>query len=101
MIAPMTPHFSEELWERMGHNTSVFDSKMPSADPQYTSEETVELVVQINSKIRARVQIPADTGPDDMKQIALSNERVLELLAGKKPLKVIVIPNKLVNLVVK
>jgi leucyl-tRNA synthetase len=101
LLAPMTPHFSEELWQRMGHGESVFDTTMPKADPRYVTQETYELVIQINSKIRARESVEFGTDRAELERIALANDRVSELLAGKDPNKVIVIPNKLVNIVVK
>ena len=101
LLAPMTPHFAEELWERMGHTVSVFDTQMPQADAQYLTQETYDLVIQINSKIRARESVPFDTDRGELERIALANERVRELLEDKPPAKVIVIPNKLVNIVVK
>ena len=101
LLAPMTPHLSEELWERMGHTESVFDTPMPQADPRYVTQETYDLVIQINSKIRAREPVPYDTNKADLEKIALANERVKELLGDQQPRKVIVIPNKLVNIVAK
>ena len=101
LLAPMTPHFSEELWQRMGHTGSVFDERMPQADACYVARQTFDLVIQINSKIRARVCVPAGTAAEELRHIALSNQRVKELLRDKHPQQVIVIPNKLVNIVVK
>jgi leucyl-tRNA synthetase len=101
LMAPMTPHLSEELWERMGQSQSVFDTPMPAPDPQYVKKETYDLVIQVNSKIRAREAVPYGTGPKDLEKTALANERVKQLVGDKKPAKVIVIPNKLVNIVVK
>jgi leucyl-tRNA synthetase len=101
LLAPMTPHLCEELWERMGHRESVFATSMPKSDPQYVTQETYDLVIQINSRIRAREAVPYDTDPKELEKTALENERVVELLGGKRPAKVIVIPNKLVNIVLK
>jgi leucyl-tRNA synthetase len=101
VLAPMTPHLCEELWERMGHRRSVFETPMPKADPEYVTEETYDLVIQINSKIRAREAVPFGTDNDELEKIALDNDRVRELLGEKKPRKIIVIPNKLVNIVAK
>ena len=101
LLAPMTPHLCEELWQRMGHDRSVFEQPMPEADPQYVTKETYDLVIQINSKIRAREAVPFGTDPKELEKAALANERVKELVGDRKPAKIIVIPNKLVNIVVK
>jgi leucyl-tRNA synthetase len=96
----MTPHLSEELWERLGHGESVFDRAMPQADPRYLAPETIELVIQVNSKIRAREAVAADVDAARMREIALAHPRVVEILGAREPRKVIVIPKKLVNIVV-
>jgi leucyl-tRNA synthetase len=101
LLAPMTPHFSEELWERMGHTQSVFETAMPSADPQYVKTEMYELVIQVNSKIRARASVPYGTDRAELERVALANDRIKEQIGAKTPAKIIVIPNKLVNIVVK
>jgi len=100
LLAPMTPHLSEELWERLGHTESVFDGPMPKTDPKYLIAETIELVIQVNSKIRAREAVAADVDDARMREIALAHPRVVEILGERAPRKVIVIPKKLVNIVV-
>ncbi|HET6348280.1 MAG TPA: leucine--tRNA ligase [Candidatus Krumholzibacteria bacterium] len=100
LLAPMTPHICEELWERTSHADSVFSMEMPVADPEFVKNEQFDLVIQVNSKIRARESVPSDTDPDTMKAIALRHPRVIEELAGREPRKVIVIQNRLVNVVV-
>jgi leucyl-tRNA synthetase len=101
LLAPMTPHFSEELWERLGHTETIFSTRMPEADPQYVTQETYDLVIQINSKIRAREAVPFDTDRAELKKTAMANPKVQELISGKNVVKVIVIPNKLVNIVAR
>jgi leucyl-tRNA synthetase len=100
LLAPMTPHLCEELWERIGHTESIFRSSMPVADPRYASAEKITLVIQVNSKIRAREEIDADTSEAEVERLALANPRVQEILGGKPPRKVVVVKNKLVNLIV-
>ena len=100
LLAPMTPHLCEELWERIGHKESIFRSSMPVADPRYASAEKITLVIQVNSKIRAREEIDADTPEAEVERLALANPRVQEILGGKPPRKVVVVKNKLVNLIV-
>jgi leucyl-tRNA synthetase len=100
LLAPMTPHVCEELWERTGHRESIFGMAMPVADPAFVKSEQFDLVIQVNSKIRARESVPSDTDAEAMKAIALRHPRVIEELAGRDPRKVIVIQNRLVNIVV-
>ena len=99
LLAPMTPHLCEEIWERLGHGESVFSISLPQPDARYVKDESFDLVIQVNSKIRARESIPADTDPERMKEIALAHPRILEALAGRAPRRVIVIQNRLVNIV--
>jgi leucyl-tRNA synthetase len=100
LLAPMTPHLSEELWERSGHTASIFQSPLPAADPAHTRDESFDLVIQVNSKIRARETVPADTDSERMKAIALEHPRIREILDGRAPKRVVVIQNRLVNIVV-
>jgi leucyl-tRNA synthetase len=100
LLAPMTPHICEELWERTGHRTSIFATSMPVANPDYVKSEQFDLVIQVNSKIRARESVPADTDSEAMKAIALRHPRVVEELAGREPRRVVVIQNRLVNVVI-
>lgn len=100
LMAPMTPHICEELWERTGHRESVFATPMPEAIPEYAQDETFTLVIQINSKIRAREELPLGADDTLMRDTALAHPRIQELLDGKRPKKVLVIQNKLVNIIV-
>jgi leucyl-tRNA synthetase len=100
LMAPMTPHLAEELWERTGHATGIFAATLPAADPAYTHDETFDLVIQVNSKIRAREVVPAGIDPERMKAIALAHPRIQEVLEGRPPKRVVVIQNRLVNIVI-
>jgi leucyl-tRNA synthetase len=100
LLAPMTPHLSEELWERTGHHQSIFAMPLPKANPEYVRDETFDLVIQVNSKIRAREIVPADTDAEQMKAIALAHPRITEILEGRAPKRVVVIQNRLVNIVI-
>ena len=100
LLAPMTPHLSEELWERMGHATSVFAMPLPAANEAYVRDETFDLVIQVNSKIRARETVAATTDAERMKAIALAHPRIQEILEGRAPKRVVVIQNRLVNIVI-
>ncbi len=99
MIAPLTPHLAEELWERTGHEFSVHLQRWPAYDEGLASEDAITLVVQVNGKVRDRITVAADITEDDAKRIALESEAVTRQLAGGEPRKVIYVPGKLVNIV--
>ncbi|RJQ51768.1 MAG: leucine--tRNA ligase [Actinobacteria bacterium] len=101
LLAPFAPHITEELWERMGDSESIHKQSWPSYDPRMIQAETVTLVVQVNGKVRDRVEIPAGAGEDEIKKIALDSDRVKQFTQGKQIAKVITVPGKLVNVVVK
>jgi leucyl-tRNA synthetase len=100
MLAPFAPHFAEELWEAIGEQNSIFEHSWPSWDEELSKEEEIELVVQINGKLKAKIVVPAGLHDDDAKQRALQEQRIKEMLDGKQIKKVIVIRGKLVNIVV-
>jgi leucyl-tRNA synthetase len=100
MIAPFTPHIAEELWARLGHEGSLAYAAFPTADPAMVTAAQLEYPVQVNGKVRARLQLPADTEPAAVQEAALQHPRVVELLGGRTPHKVIVVPGRLVSVVV-
>ncbi|RJQ83364.1 leucine--tRNA ligase [Pseudonocardiaceae bacterium YIM PH 21723] len=99
MTAPVAPHIAEELYEKLGSTGGIAYADFPVADEQYLVEDTVEYPIQVNGKVRAKIQAPASAGQDEVKAIALGDERIVELLAGGTPRKVIVVPGRLVNVV--
>ncbi|RMF57316.1 MAG: leucine--tRNA ligase, partial [Calditrichaeota bacterium] len=101
LIAPFAPHLGEELWAQTGHEFSVFNQSWPQYDEKYLIEEEVELAVQINGKIRAKIVVPATASEDEIKKIAMEHDRVKEFTDGKTIIKMIVVPKRLVNIVVK
>jgi len=100
MLAPFAPHLGEELWERLGGSGSVFEQPWPDWDEDALLRKTVTVVVQINGKIRERMEAPVDQDRDELSRVAQEYGRIPELLAGQTVRKVIVVPNKLVNIVV-
>ncbi len=100
MVAPLAPHLAEELWRRLGHDTSLAHGPFPQADERYLTADTVEYPVQVNGKVRGHVTVAADAGKDTLEQAALADEKVLAFLAGAAPKKVIVVPGRLVNIVI-
>jgi leucyl-tRNA synthetase len=100
MMAPVTPHIAEELWERLGKPYSVHTQPWPEVDEEATKEEEVTLVVQVNGKLRDRIQVPVGISDKEAKEKALASPTVQKFMGGKKPKKVIVIEGKLVNIVI-
>ena len=100
LLFPMVPHFCEEMWEMSGHDTVLDRTGWPEFDREAAREEEITLVVQVNGKVRSRIQAPADIDSAAMEKLALADERVGQFLDGKKPKKVIVVKGKLVNIVV-
>lgn len=97
MVAPFAPHIAEELWRRMGHETSLTYADFPTADPALLVADTVTYPVQVNGKVRGRVEVPADAPEETVRAAAL--DAVAATLAGKEPRKVIVVPGRLVSVV--
>ena len=101
LIAPFAPHIAEELWEALGHNTSVCDAQWPVFDEKYLVETSVKLGVQFNGKVRFAMDFPADATPDQMVQMATSAPEAQKHLEGMQIVKTIAIPGRIVNIVVK
>lgn len=101
LLAPLCPHFSEELWQKLGGEGSVHQQQWPTADSQAQSKDEVEVVFQINGKIKDKQTVPSGLANTELEKQALANEKIQAALAGASPVKVIVVPNKLVNLVVR
>ncbi|MGW0026283.1 leucine--tRNA ligase [Rhodococcus sp. NPDC003383] len=99
MLAPVAPHLAEELWSRLGHTESLAHGPFPVADEKWLVEDSVEYPIQVNGKVRSRITVPADAKPDAIEAAALADEKIVELLAGAAPRKVIVVPGKMINVV--
>ncbi|MCB2211338.1 leucine--tRNA ligase [bacterium] len=100
IMSPFAPHFCEEAWTRLGGTPFVFQQEWPSYDESALVANTITLVVQVNGKLRDRIDAPADASNDDLERLALASEKVQGLMEGKSLRKAIVVPGKLVNLVV-
>ncbi|MEW2116074.1 leucine--tRNA ligase [Streptomyces sp. NPDC005474] len=99
LVAPLAPHIAEELWRRLGHPDSVVHQDFPVADPAYVVDESVTCVVQIKGKVKARLEVSPSISDDELEKVALSDDKVVEALAGAGIRKVIVRAPKLVNIV--
>ena len=100
LIAPMMPHLAEELWAQLGHATLLVDQPWPQADAALVVEDSVTMAVQVNGKLRATLELPRDMAKDAAEQAALADPNVQRALEGKPVRKVIVVPNRVINVVV-
>jgi len=101
LISPYAPHLGEELWERLGNKPSVSNTIWPFWEEELTKEEEVTVVIQVNGKVREKLDLPAGTEEERMKKMALESEKIQKWIDGKELVKVITVPDKLVNIVVK
>ncbi len=100
LLFPMVPHFCEEMWEVSGHREQIATASWPVHDPDAAREEELTIVVQVNGKVRTRLQVPADIDNRELEQLALADQRVRKFTGGKAAKKIIVVKGKLVNIVV-
>ncbi|HEY1406958.1 MAG TPA: class I tRNA ligase family protein, partial [Spirochaetota bacterium] len=101
MLNPFTPHVAEEMWEILGHTDMLVDRAWPKYDESLAVQNEVEVVFQINGKIRAKTLVAADVTKEVLESLALNDEKMKEQLKGKEIVKKIIVPGKLVNFVVK
>ena len=101
LSAPFVPHVAEELWEAIGGEPSIFSQEWPEADSRAAAEEELEIPVQVNGKLRSRLTVPVGTARQKLEKLAMADENVKRHLEGKEVSKVVVVPGKLVNVVVK
>jgi leucyl-tRNA synthetase len=100
MLGPLAPHLAEELWSRLGHETTLAHQPFPEADPAYLVDEQMEIGVSVNGKPRARVLVPAGADEAAHESAARADDRIATLLDGRPMRKVVVVPGRLVNFVV-
>jgi leucyl-tRNA synthetase len=99
LLAPFAPHMAEEIWQKLGHATSITQASWPTFDAAMLQDTTVELAVQVAGKVKAHLTVPADASSADVERLALAEPKIMELLGGKAPRKIIVVPRRLVNIV--
>ncbi|MGD8731341.1 MAG: leucine--tRNA ligase [Anaerolineales bacterium] len=100
LMAPSTPHIAEELWARRGNDFSIHNQDWPEFDPDLAAEEQITLIVQVNGKVRDRIEVPAEISEEEAKRLALDSEVAQRFMEGKDPRDVIYVPGRLVNIVV-
>ena len=99
MLSPVTPHLAEEIWQALGHDESLAYEPWPTYEESKLVDETVEIVVQLNGKVRAKMDVANDITKEELEKVALENDRIQEMLEGKTIRKVIAVPGRLVNIV--
>ena len=100
MLSPMVPHICHALWQELGHESALIDQRWPTVDERALEIDLIEMVVQVNGKLRARISVPVDAGKESIEADALANENVQRYIEGKEIRKVIVVPGRLVSIVV-
>jgi leucyl-tRNA synthetase len=100
LLAPIAPFITEELWHQDGHESSIHKQPWPTYDEALVREERTTMVIQVNGRVRDTVEVPVTISPEEMQALALDREKVVALLDGKVPTKIITVPPRLVNLVV-
>lgn len=100
LLAPACPHVSEEIWSKLGYPYSVHNQHWPIYNPELAAEETIEIVLQVNGKIREKVVVPINSNEEELTKLAMANPSIQKLLDGKTIKKVIAVPNRLVNMVI-
>jgi leucyl-tRNA synthetase len=99
-LSPIIPHVTHALWRELGHAAALIDEPWPAVDPAALEQSTIELVVQVNGKLRARVTVPADATESAVREAALADPNVQKFVGSAAIRKIIVVPGKLVNIVV-
>jgi leucyl-tRNA synthetase len=101
IVSPFAPHIAEELWQALGHTGTLADAPWPEFDPSLAREDTIEVPVQVNGKVRAKISVPANADAKAIEAAARGDARITELVAGKEVVKTVVVPGRLVNFVIK
>ncbi len=100
LLSPMVPHFSNEMWATCGHTTTIENQRWPEYDEEAVKEDMLTIVIQVNGKVRSRIQVEADVADDTLKELAMDDENVNRFILTKPVKKIIVIKKKLVNIVI-
>jgi leucyl-tRNA synthetase len=101
MLSPFAPHIAEELWHEMGNENLIVESKWPEFDKEALKKDEFNIVIQVNGKLRGQIEVPSNSTQEEIKEIALKEEKVQKFIEGKAIIKTIYVPKKLVNIVVE
>lgn len=100
LLSPFAPHIAEEIWEKLGHENSIFLEKWPEYDPKLIKDEQISLVIQINGKVRDQIEVAAGVKEEEVKKLALAQDKIVKYIDGKNIRKIIFVPDRLINFVV-
>lgn len=101
MLSCVTPHLGEEIWEMYGHNNTIAYEPWPTYDEEKLVDEEVNIAISVNGKLRNTIKVALNTEEEVLKDLALKDEKVAKYLEGKEIVKIIIVPNKIINIVVK
>ena len=101
VLSPIVPHITHELWKMLGQSSLLLDQAWPKVDESALVKDSLQIIVQVNGKLRSRIEVPASADKNAIEQAAVEDENVKRFTEGKQVVKVIVVPGKLVNIVVK
>jgi leucyl-tRNA synthetase len=99
ILAPFAPHICEEIWQILGHKKSIFLAPWPKWDEKLVKEEMITLIIQVNGKVRDKIEVESDISEERAKELAISSEKIKKWISDKKIKKVIFVPGKLINIV--
>jgi len=99
LLSPFAPHICEEIWEKLGHDRFIVLEKWPVFDSELIKKESIEIVIQVNGKLRSKIRVPVEITEDALKSAALKDEKVAPHVEGKEIKKVVIVPKRLVNVV--
>ena len=100
LIAPFAPHMAEELWSRLGNKDSIHNQEWPKYDPKLIEEERINLIIQINGKVRDKIEVPSGISEKEASDLVINSEKIKKWLQGQEIKKTIFVPGKLINLVI-
>ena len=101
VLSPIVPHITHELWQALGHDENIVSHSWPEFDPAALVQDEIQMIIQVNGKLRAKIMVPSEASKDDIEKLAFEDENVQRFIEGKNVVKVIVVPKRLVNIVVK
>jgi leucyl-tRNA synthetase len=100
LLAAFTPHICEEMWQKLGEKGSIFKTSWPEYEVGLAREKTVTLVLQVNSKVRSRIEVPVDTAEEEIRRLALQDEKIKQWVQDSPVKKIVIVPNKLANILI-